>query len=361
MTRQGKMMAGFLILLLLIFCAAVFRSNGGSDKPKSGKLTASEAAVRYPYTTLTDKEKALYSALYRGISNFETDITLPGTFTDQEYERIYLLVTMQEPELFYLSPVYELSSQMSHAEMHYSMTQEQAEAETGRLEAAADRIIAKLSPTQSEAQKLLMIHDAVAAGCYYAELGHYDSALGCLADGFALCEGYAKAFLYVARRAGMYAMCVTGRSMSGELHVWNIARINGQYYNIDVTWDDDSSFSGKVVHACFAVPDAQFGDHTADTRTYTPPVCAAADEGFYRPRGLLLSEQSQLSPRLQEWGAQANGVLEFQCASDFVYRDAKRSLRENLGVKETLRKACGGRIPELSFDDTRQVVIAITG
>lgn len=360
MTRQGKMMAAFLGVLLILLAAAVYGTSHKAHPKRDTLLTAEEEALRYPYSTLDDREKALYTALYRGMTAHEEEIPLPDTFRDIEYERIYLLVTMQEPELFYVSNMYELKSVMDTAHIQYSMTRENAERRAAQLELAADNILKRISPTQTDAQKLLMIHDAIAQSCAYAELGHYDDAIGPLTEGYALCEGYAKAFLYVARRGGMQAMCVTGKSWRGELHVWNVARINGKYYNIDVTWDDDDSYMGNVAHSCFAVPDRMFTDHKTDLTAYQPPACTDTAESYYRQRGLVLSEQGQLAGKLQEWSAYGTGgIMEFQCSTDAVYRAVKKSLREDSAMKAIIQIGAGGRSSRINFDDTRQVVSVV--
>ena len=363
MSRPGKMIAAFLGLLLFIFVAAVLVSRSTDRGKTRGQemLTESEAALRYPYQTLNTREKALYTALYRGMLSCRTEIALPESYSDAEYRRIYLLVTMQEPELFYLSDVYELRGEIDSVRIHYDMSPEQIGGQRGRLEAAADRILSRISPVQSDWQKLLMIHDAVAAGCMYEESGSSDNALGCLADGLAVCEGYAKAFLYTARRAGLNAMCVSGTSARGELHVWNIAEIGGKYYNIDVTWDDQTD-ELTAVHSCFAVPDRNFTDHSADLTAFQPPECTEMLESYYWKRGLVLSEKAQLTARLTEWGAQyaAEGLLEFQCSSDALFQEVKAVLQADPMMQITLSQAVGGRGMRLMYDDRRQVVIVVT-
>lgn len=360
MTRQGKMMAAFLALLLLLLAAGVYSTSRRTQHRTETVLSEEEAALRYPYSTLDDREKALYTALYRGMAAYQEEIPLPDTFRDTEYERIYLMVTMQEPELFYVSNVYELKSVMDTAHIQYSIPKDTAKKVAEEMAAAADSIWKRISPTQTDAQKLLMIHDAIAERCTYAELGHYDSVLGPLLEGYALCEGYAKTFLYVARRGGLQAMCVTGKSWRGELHVWNIAQINGRYYNIDVTWDDDDSYMGNIAHSCFAVPDRNFTDHKTDLTAYQPPACTDGAESYYRQRGLVLSEQGQLASRLQEWSSYSiSGILEFQCSSEAVFRSVKNSLRTDAGLRAIIQSGAGGRSSRINFDDTRQVVSVV--
>lgn len=56
---------------------------------------------------------------------------------------------------------------------------------------------------------------------------------------YAVCTGYAGLFLRLAKKANLDVKLVTGRT-NGELttnHVWNLVKVNGQWYQIDCTWD----------------------------------------------------------------------------------------------------------------------------
>ena len=361
MVRQGKLTAAFFVILLMLLVMAMYASSrrGGGSSGSSG--TGFDASGRYPYSGLTEREQQLYQTLYNGIADFKSVITLPDTFTDKEYERVYLLVSMQEPDFFYLSDVYELSPEMTAAQMHYLMGREQAQKMAQELEAASARIVSRLSPAQSEAQKLLLIHDAIASGCTYAQGDMSDNAYGCLVDGYAMCEGYAKALVYVARRAGIEAMCVTGKSLRGVLHVWNIAKLGGNYYNVDVTWDDDDSYMGAVAHTCFAVPDSLFAyDHRTDRNAFIPPACDLSDAGYYHQRGLVLNEPSQLISRLQSWVAQSGGsVVEFQCSNAQCYTSAKYAMQNDPTIRQYLRMSAGGGRYQAIYDDERQAVVVL--
>ncbi len=52
-----------------------------------------------------------------------------------------------------------------------------------------------------------------------------------------VCAGYAKGYDFLCKKAGLDVIYVTG--FSGEmLHAWNMIRIGGEWYHIDVTWMD---------------------------------------------------------------------------------------------------------------------------
>ncbi|MDE6775024.1 MAG: hypothetical protein K2J37_01770 [Ruminococcus sp.] len=65
------------------------------------------------------------------------------------------------------------------------------------------------------------------------------TAYGALADGTAVCQGYAVLLYRMAKEAGISCRFVSGIA-GGGAHAWNIAEINGIYYYLDSTWDDTS-------------------------------------------------------------------------------------------------------------------------
>ncbi|MBQ3940201.1 MAG: hypothetical protein II723_03730 [Oscillospiraceae bacterium] len=360
MSKIGKAAAAALILMLILVGAAISRSSSGGGRRSEKSFTEAEQAARYPFRQLNAREKALYRTLYAGIENYEDRIALPYTYTDQEYERVYLMLTMQEPQFFYVDKVYELSDKMDTAVIHYLFGEEEAERIRGQLEARAESMLSRISPTQSEVQKLMMLHDLIAERCQYSDFLFSGSVYGCLINGMALCEGYAKTFVYLARKLGLEAMCVTGKSSRDVLHVWNIAKIDGAYYNIDVTWDDDDTYQGGIPHCCFAMPDRLFTDHIPDETAFTPPPCSGMEMTYYQQRGYQLAEASQLNTSLSAWSMQRNGqLLEFRCANEGVFVEVRERLQRDPEIGRILRQNGMHDGARIFLDPARQIAVVL--
>lgn len=61
----------------------------------------------------------------------------------------------------------------------------------------------------------------------------YSTAYSCLVKGKASCSGYADGFLQMAKACGLSA-----RYICNTEHAWNLVRLDGEWYHVDVTWDD---------------------------------------------------------------------------------------------------------------------------
>ena len=68
-------------------------------------------------------------------------------------------------------------------------------------------------------------------------------AYACLVEGKAVCSGYTSAFNLLLKKAGITCVGCSGlaystSSSTGEDHIWTLARLDGEWYYMDVTWCD---------------------------------------------------------------------------------------------------------------------------
>lgn len=67
---------------------------------------------------------------------------------------------------------------------------------------------------------------------------HSFTPYGILVENVGVCESYAEAFLLLAKEAGLEAVIVTG-TLDGVNHEWNRINLDGQWYSMDVTNNDN--------------------------------------------------------------------------------------------------------------------------
>ena len=95
------------------------------------------------------------------------------------------------------------------------------------------------------------------------------SAYSALVNGQTVCAGYARAFQYLMQQLGI--PCYYCRGYSGENHAWNIVELYGDYYNVDLTWDDTAI---PPVYNYFNKTDADFtGTHIRRSLSVKLPAC----------------------------------------------------------------------------------------
>ncbi len=137
-----------------------------------------------------------------------------------------------------------------------------------QVEEKLDEIIAMVDEDWSDLKKILFIHDYLVNSISYDyknfTAGTLDDAqfslYGALIENNAVCEGYSKSFMVLMERLGYDCMLVSSSSMS---HMWNLIKLNGNWYHMDVTWDDpimtgaDRDIPGYVKHTHFLLSDSK--------------------------------------------------------------------------------------------------------
>ncbi len=140
----------------------------------------------------------------------------------------------------------------------YNLTAEEYAAEFAECERAANILLNGLqTDSLTQVEKALLVHDRLAVWNEYDRSSSNGQTIpnssycmyGALGLGVSVCQGYARAYMYLLRQLGI--PCVLCRS-SRLNHEWNIVTVNGVKYHVDVTWDDPTTdIYGRVNHNNF--------------------------------------------------------------------------------------------------------------
>ncbi len=120
---------------------------------------------------------------------------------------------------------------------------------------------------KTDYQKVKAIHDYIIKNASYDQTLAKHSAYNALIDKSAVCDGYSLAAYRLFTEAGLSSRIITGTA-NGGAHSWNIVKVNGKWYNIDLTWDDPITNTGKPVlrYDYFLKNSKDFSDHVRDSQ-----------------------------------------------------------------------------------------------
>lgn len=199
----------------------------------------------YPYYAMLEQDmQQIYRQVYANamacISSF-----IPVAVVDvEQLKTVFEAVCNDHPELFWLETGYSCKYLQNGTcvEITLKFNEIADDLETARtnFDAQAARIQAGVQEQGSDLEKERYIHDVLLSYVDYDErAGQNQSAYSALVEGRSVCAGYARAFQYLMQQAGIPCYYCTG--FAGQDHAWNIVKLDGAYYNVDVTWDDTSS------------------------------------------------------------------------------------------------------------------------
>lgn len=173
-------------------------------------------------------------------------------------------------------------------------------------------------------QKLKWIHDWLVNSVEYSLAGkkmskeepnkvpNYDhlwNEYGAIVDGEAVCQGYAYAFKAIVdelvRQTGADIEC---RYVQGGGHAWNQVKLNGNWYHIDVTWDDRSTedFLEKDISTkYFLVSDYALTGHPGGQASHNTYICPAEKSIDRRYEGMSWPRYKK---DISEYGIVVNNI-----------------------------------------------------
>ncbi|MBE5909638.1 transglutaminase domain-containing protein [Pseudobutyrivibrio sp.] len=270
-----------------------------TDELEDPENTGSELsfdATTYPYRELlNEREQAVYNQVYSNALDYNTEaFTLTETLTSDELIETMNCVYNDHPELFWLNTSYQYgynsSNEIVKVQLSYGISKSNLDSAKTAYNNAIENIVSGASSYESEIEIELYVHDAICELATYnsnAELNQ--SAYSALVNGSTVCAGYARAFQNVCQELGLTCYYLTGTADGGD-HAWNIISIDGNFYNVDLTWDDSISESyGSSVYTYFNLTDSEIGvDHTRSTLSANLPACTSTEMSYTNVYGATI-------------------------------------------------------------------------
>lgn len=243
--------------------------SGGEGVYQEGSFTVlgePEKAASEIELVGTDDSTAAAECLYQGMlakqeyidtSSYNIDVSAVASF-------VYGVIN-DHPDLYYVRTAFRYSYSgtkiMGIYPVYISGLDEAA------FEAGLAAAMSTIDDTMSDLEKAITLHDYIVLNCEYDYDNYQNSSIpmesytayGVLAKNIAVCQGYALAYKLLLNKAGIDCYMVSSSSMN---HAWNLIRLDGQFYQVDATWDDPFRDAlGLVQHNYMFVSDDNFASH----------------------------------------------------------------------------------------------------
>lgn len=264
MERLKQRVYRFVFCLFCMFSAALYQETG------------SRAASKEDFAEIK-------SNIITAYKNYQAVVNLSGYNVYEKTDKAGLKQVMTEvinetPGLFYAGQEYTKeivsgTSQVKRIVLSYSKEYTNADGSINvpkientrkKINSGIKSAMKNIKSGMDDAEKAMVLHDYIVANTSYSDKRtdkNRVSEAGVFVSHKANCQGYSLAYGILLEKAGIGVRYVVSEKMG---HMWNLVRIDGKWYNTDVTWDDpldtysSSDQYSQVMHNYFLKSTANF-------------------------------------------------------------------------------------------------------
>lgn len=211
-------------------------NNSLKKEPLSDKYKIASDVLTYAKVTNME----LYKKLYDAVDNLEDSADISGfSVSDKELENVKTaLWNRSNYEFFYIRDI-KSSSDKKKVNLTYSYSKDKVKDMKAKFHEKVNYILNNVvKPGYTELEKELAIYKYIGENTKYNYGNNTGidtiNAYSILVNGTGICMGYANALYYLFDKVGIECRTVTS---DVPFHMWNMVKIDGQYYHVDATWE----------------------------------------------------------------------------------------------------------------------------
>ena len=297
--------------------------------------------MNYYYDQLNKEQQRAYYAMKEGLLNLQDSFAVP-MLSKKELSDIYFMIRLDCPSIFYsVRFSYRYYPDSSAVEMipQYLFSKDKIREHRQAMESRVKKL-ARQAEKLDEKGKELFIHDFIVGNVKYDKLKkeYSHEIIGALGNGVAVCEGMAKAVKILCDE--LHIWCIIALSEANPdkgnkyRHAWNVVRIGGQYYHLDVTFDNTLSKDDTIRYDYVNLSDKQiFRDH--EPVIWKVPTCSDNDHFYYKEKKISWTTMDEVRNRTKQ-AVKKGKVLLFHWRGGYL---TKEILSELLDIFDEEAKA----------------------
>lgn len=249
-----------------------------------------------------NNNKSANDLIIKALRDKKPNVSIDGRFTTSAVKDMMDDILINAPEVFYLENYYySITDRVLSIDFNYNYSLEEIQ----RVENRCDEIVSLQRNkwgNLADYDLALKIHDVLLRKVTYT-LGdekELHSIVGPFMNGKGVCEGFAKAFKYLADQHGLQSINVIGTSTDpqtgiNEPHLWNLVLIDGAWRHIDVTFDSTIRATEFNRYDYFCITDEEISEEHFWRRNDYPEANGSHID-YFSKNGLVVYKQSDLVP-----------------------------------------------------------------
>ncbi|MBR2276199.1 MAG: hypothetical protein IJ873_09110 [Lachnospiraceae bacterium] len=357
-----------------------FVSAGNSAKLSGNALRGlrlnelSSIVDNYAYAMISDEERLIYDEVYDLLVNFKEDMILSTVDTDL-IDHAFTCVLIDHPEIYYIKgytiKTYTRDGVIEKITMNgtYTMTQTQVLEMLSELESYYQACLSSIPEGSDDYEKVKAVYEYIIRSTEYdLHAPNNQNVLSVFVGHRSVCQGYAKATQYILNRLGIFCTLVEGTVKGTEAHVWNVVRLNGEYYHVDTTWGDASyklvsDYDKEVVDLKQPEINYDYLCVTTDAILKTHSIkeivplmdCSSIESNYYVREGLYFTyiDDDGLKRAFDNAYANMDLTITLKCSDETVYAEMTDYLLEN---QKIFRYLVNTSVSYVTVDDQNELI-----
>lgn len=220
------------------------------------------------YSISEPLDAALEAHIVEGFNNRTANIDIASFgLTVEEAHAAVSQICLSHPEFFYIGSSFSFSNvtvgsqkMATGIKPTYLYNAAQTAAHRAQYNAMV-QAIADSVPDGSDFDKLLYLHDYFVANFTYDYNYQIRDAYNFFLEKEGVCQAYMLALIATANACGIESVPVTSTPMK---HAWNLVKLDGKWYHVDLTWDDSVSLPSMTSYRYFLQSDTGLAAIDAD-------------------------------------------------------------------------------------------------
>ncbi len=260
-----------LVLLLAILLTSTSHLTGyasatdGQEQPPVTEPPLTEPPLTEPPETEPEpsEEDLFYNALAAviGESRPALEFSTAEKLSDDLIREVCTRALERTPRFFYLDGINVALTPLETPDeagnlYTYTITPEYRFAPGEELDAAkayvkgeVDKIIAQVPEDSTDLETVLFLHDYLCTHFSYDGSHTVGDLYHFLQSGHGVCQAYVYLYAYLLDELSI----PNDFAISSEMnHIWNLVQVGGDWYHVDLTWDDPTEDqAGRALHTNF--------------------------------------------------------------------------------------------------------------
>lgn len=287
-----------VVLSISIFCSCSFDvdlaegADAGAVSTVNSLETSSESVdsssetnsdnnvlTSYGYNNLSsDKLKELYVLIDEyAASASSKDISVEYNLSEKDLSETIEAYKNDHPEVFWLKSKFSYLNDdgNTYLTLEYNVDALKLDEEKSNFNQELQKAVDGAPENASYYELEIYAHDYITKNCVYNEeaakqkdsIENSNDAYGVFVRKTAVCEGYARAFQLLCNKFGIDCVNISGEG-EGELHQWNCVKLDNEWYEVDVTWDDVDEKNMDTLYFCYNLNSEEFSQTHKANRLY---------------------------------------------------------------------------------------------